>query len=179
MSGDTTFRGGDAFRYEGLRLLDYDDVVDRNESLHLLEAIHSLNVFINSTETADGTVQISAAVSASPAGENAAIETDPTTSSFDDSDVVGSADFDDTIDVLGRGMVATAHAPFSDSATGVGGGGSAGEDRYSSRVFPEEYGAFHPRDELFVNGVIRGWNVDDSGVHGQVNIQHVYGVVDE
>lgn len=174
-SGGTSFGGGDKPVFQGVELIDYDEIVDRNEELRLLEAQHKIHVYANSTETADGTVQVVAEVKA-----------DPSLSSQPDiqgsgvtGDLVGDAVSDDSIDIIGRPLSATGHAPFSDSSTGVGGGGSAGEDEYTSTVFPAEMGRFHPRDELFFNGQFRIWNVDDAGSHVELSGQHTYGVISE
>lgn len=177
LTGGTGFNGGDQERFEGLQLLDYDDFVDRNEELILLSAEHHLNVYANSTETADGTVRLTVTVSASPS-VSTGLATSITTDAVDNN-VVGGADADDSIDHIGRLLIATGHAPFSDGATGVGGAGSAGEDTYRSTVFPAEFGRFHPRDELFLNGIFEVWNIDDAGIHGELYGQHVYGVIAE
>ena len=177
LDGTSTY-GGEANTFEGLEIVDYDDIVDRNEELVLLGAHHRLSVFANSTATADGTVSASVEVSASPS------ITDPTATvvnaeseSFDDSDVVGQGQSDDTIDVLGRPLVATAGAPFTDGANGASGSGSSGEDAVHVSMAPMEFGRFHPRDELFINGKFRSWNIDDQGIHLNVTGQHVYGVL--
>jgi hypothetical protein len=46
-------------------------------------------------------------------------------------------------------------------------------------MFPAEFGRFHPRDELFINGEFRAWNIDDAGIHAAVAGQHVYGVISD
>jgi hypothetical protein len=177
----TTGYGGEPEEFEGLQLLDYDEVVDRNESLHLLHADHRLSVIPNSTETADGTLKAAVSVSASPALSDATrTAAQANQGSFGGSaPVVGQANQDDSIDIVGRPLLAFATGPFSDGGTGVGGGGSEGGDNYSTDVFPAEYGRFHPRDELFLNGRIVTYNIDDAGVHVDGVIQHVYGVIED
>lgn len=181
LSGATGFDGGDQPGFEGAEILDYDDIVDRNEELHLLSAEHRIDLFVNSTETADGTVLGAFEVSASPSRTDVTTEAGAarTADLVTGTTIVGDTGRDDTIDVVGRPLVATGHAPFSDSSTGVGGGGSAGEDTYDSTVFPTEMGRFHPRDELFLNGQFTVWNIDDAGIHAQLTGQHVYGVIEE
>lgn len=173
LAGGTGF-GGSEQTFEGVQLLDYDEVVDRNESLHLLEARHELDVWANSTETADGTVGASVEVSASPARAVADMSLSTNTLI---GPVVGQSDFDDTIDLIGNPLRAVGHAPFSDSASGVGGAGTAGADSLSIEGLPEQIARFHPRDELFLNGSIATWNIDDAGVHLNLTGQHIYGVV--
>lgn len=178
LSGATSFEGtSDPF--EGLQILDYDEIVDRNEKLVLLSAHHSVSVFANSTESADGTVGCAVEVSSSPTRQSNGFVTGTAQYSASDSEVVGAGSSTDTIDILGRVLTATAGAPFSDSASGVGGGGSAGEDSYEVDDIPRQMAEFHPRDELFLNGEFQSWNVDDSGIHVTFTGQHIYGVVSE
>ena len=178
LGGGAAFTGGEVDTFEGLQLLDYDEVVDRNEELVLLAAYHRLSPEINSTETADGSMRCAVEISASPALSEptgqAASQAD-TDISGGTGDFDGVANFDDTIDIVGRPLSGTAYAPFSDGS-GVGGGGSADGDQYRLDMAPAEFGRFHPRDELFLNGRTEVDNVDDSGVHLMVAGQHVYGV---
>lgn len=179
LDGTATFEG-EAYEFEGLELVDYDSVVDRNEELVLLAADHRASTFANSTATADGTVTSSVAISASPALTMAtAAAANASNAVFDSGETVGQARRDDTIDIIGRPLSSTAGAPFSDGTNGSAGSGSAGEDSVSVSMAPAEYGRFHPRDELFLNGKFRVWNVDDQGVHVAVTGQHVYGVLSD
>lgn len=175
LGGATSFDGAND-NFEGIEVIDYDDVVDRNEELHLLTAMHRLTVFANSTETADGTVACGVEVSASPSRTGFA-QVGANVASVGNDDAVGAGFNDDTIDIIGRVLTGVGGAPFSDSATGVGGGGSAGEDQVTLENPPAEMARFHPRDELFVNGQFRVWNIDDAGVHMDLQGQHIYGVV--
>ena len=175
LPGATDFDGvGDSF--EGLRLIDFDEIVDRNEELRLLTADHALTIYANSTETADGWIRGIMEISASPARTtiSGGIGTGGITG-----DVVGNRASDDTIDLLGRPLLASAGAPFSDGASGVGGGGSEGHDSVQIREPPAEFARFHPRDELFLNGVFESWNIDDAGIHAEIVGQHVYGVISD
>lgn len=169
---------GEAATFEGLQVLDYDTVVDRNEDLTLLTANHKMSVFSNSTQSEDGAVVAAVEVSADPsltAVTNFAANASQ--SDIPDSDIVdGQATQDDTIDLLGRPLVAMAGGNFSDTATGVGGAAGEGRDEVYVSMPPAEFGRFHPRDELFLNGKFRVWNVDDAGVHVSITAQHVYGV---
>lgn len=179
LTGGTGFNGGDDAVFEGVELIDYDDLVDRNEELHLLEAQHAINVYANSTETADGTVRAAVEISASPSRTVAALG--PSSAIADSTGGARSASVgtDDSIDLIGRYLQAIGQAPFSDSTTGVGGGGSAGEDRVTVEAPPGPVARFHPRDELFLNGAFDAWNIDDAGIHVDVYGQHVYGVVED
>lgn len=177
LDGTTAFTGGDAGAIEGEPLIDYDDVVDRNEELVLLSAQHRLSTWANSTATSDGTVRTYAEVSASPVNTLQAPVVDTALEGNSLGGTVGGAESDDTIDLIMRPLVATAHSPFSDSAGGVGGAGSAGEDNVEGNMFPQEYGRFHPRDELYANITLEVFNIADQGVHADISGQHVYGVM--
>jgi hypothetical protein len=182
LAGNTGFSGGANESFEAVEVIDYDDVVDRNEEVHLLSARHRATAFSNSTQTADGTVVAGIEISSSPALSEIAKEVFPRTDSTAPSGepVVGRANKDDTIDIIGRVMQPVGHSPFSDGSSGAGGGGSAGEDIVDIEDgLPMEAGRFHPRDELFCNGRIITWNIDDAGVHVNFSGQHVYGVVED
>lgn len=178
LAGGTGF-SGEQHTFEAVPLIDYDEFVDRNESLTLLRASAVLFVYANSTETADGTVACAVEVSSSPAIQGSGLVTSTTTEFSQDpatDDVVGATAVDDTIDIIHREMVGVGHGPFSDGASGVGGGGSAGRDEVAVGRPPDPIADFHPRDELFLNGQFAAWNIDDAGIHAQFNAQHVYGV---
>lgn len=179
VGGGTGYAGGDGDQFEGIEILDFGDFCSRNERLELLHAEHLLVAYTNSTQTADGTVRVAAEVSASP-GRSPAIHTIGTGDvESEQGTVVGGATTDDSIDVLGAPLIATGHSPFSDGASGVGGGGSAGEARTHLHYPESPICDFFPRDELFVNGNIEVWNVADAGVHGEITGQHVYGVLED
>lgn len=177
LSGDTTFTGGDDNQFESLELVDYDEVVDRNEELVLLEAHHGAYLSVNSTETADGSVRASVGVVAQPTlpdvVRNAATQR---VDALEGIGFQGSASSEDSIDIVGRPLVFQATGPFSDSSSGLGGGGSAGHDSIDLEHAPAEFGRFHPRDELFLAGRAEVNNIDDAGIHIGIAGQHVYGV---
>lgn len=179
LGGATAYTGGETNVFEGTKILDFDQLVDRNEELVLLSAHHALVAQINSTETADGSVRAAIEISSDPALTDATRFSGKQTNSDQDGAFSGDEGFDDSIDIIGRPLIAQGTGPFSDGSTGVGGGGSAGEDSVEIRAAPAEFGRFHPRDELFVNGVTEVDNVDDAGIHLQITGQHVYGVRDE
>jgi hypothetical protein len=177
LDGGTGFSGEGRNDFSGLKVIDYDDIVDRNEELVLVEAEHHMDVYANSTETADGTVSAAVEVSADSARSRVTeLAADPATTEDLGGDIKGVSAIDDSIDIIGRVMTSVGHAPFSDGSTGVGGGGAAGSDSVELLSAPAEFGRFHPRDELYVNGSIDTWNIDDAGVHVNLSGQHVYGV---
>lgn len=182
LDGTTGFDGGDGGTFEGLELIDYDELVDRNEELVLLGGSHHLAVYGSSTSTADGTVRGAAEVSASPSRQVVPLDA----SGFVGDQTGGvqrttpqDAVLDDSIDLIGRMMAAVGFSPFSDGTTGVGGSGGAGEDTVELGPMPAEMARFHPRDELFLNGALDTWNIADASVHLDVKGQHVYGVIED
>lgn len=180
MEGSTGYGDADQGAVQGVQLIDYDEIVDRNEELHLLEAQHRLSVYQNATATEDGSIRGYAEISTSGAFQLAEVS-DVSVSNLDDNqrgDVInGQAEFDDGIDLIGRPLVATGTGSFYNASNGAGGGASAGEDSYVSDYFPGEMGRFHPRDELDLNIAFDASNIDDAGIHLDVTGQHVYGVV--
>lgn len=172
MTGGTGFTGGDNHVVEGIELLDFDDIIDRDEGAQLLTAYHSVSVFQNSTTTEDGTVLGEVEVSATPSRSViGGVGTPPL-----EGDWVGGVDVSDSIDVIGRPLLGVATGPFSDTVNGIGGGGATGEDSYEIDDIPTQVGAFHPRDELFMNASLAAWNIADAGVHILVEGQHTYGI---
>lgn len=181
LSGGTGFTGEDSGEIQGLELIDYDDIVDRDEQLHLLRASHRLSAYANSTETEDGAIRAYAEIAAQPSFvlPNASSLVTTVPDGDTENGLVGRSDSDDSIDMLGRPLVAMAGAPFSDTSTGIGGAGTQGDDKYDSDTFPSEHGRFHPRDETFANVSLEAWNIDDAGIHVDLSGQHVYGVMSD
>jgi hypothetical protein len=178
LDGSTAFGGGDNHKFNGLQLVDYDSVVDRNEELRLVDGYHRMVPSINSTETADGSLRAAVAVLAEPSLPGVVDQAaNQKGTDIGDSEVDGEATTSDSIDLIGRPLSGIATGPFSDSGTGVGGGGSSAGDEYRLASAPAEFGQFHPRDELFLAGRLEVDNVDDAGVHIQMTGQHMYEVV--
>lgn len=134
-----------------------------------------LDAWINSTETEDGTLQVVAEVGTD--GDSRMVErgdtniqtTDILASNIDRVDGTGTFDAD-----LWSVLSAVAHAPFSDSATGVGGAGTAGHDEHVVDYRGWGGGPIvdGDDDDVFNHVGFRTWNVDDSAVHAQV-LTHV------
>lgn len=178
--------GGDPHNWEGLQLIDYDEIVDRNEELVLLTGHHQIHAGYegsdgNTPGTQYGVGHAIAEISASPARTIASVTATGSGNDITDSvgAVTGTSIEDDTIDILGRPLGTHIHQDFSDDATAKG--GAAGESDDSTELIrpPAEMARFHPRDELFYNGMLRLWNSDVMGVTVQVLGQHVYGVVED
>lgn len=183
VTDDNTISGDTEDFEDGDPVVDYDEVVDRNEELRLLEAQHRMVAFVNGGEDATpstqyGVVAVAAEVSASPARSDIArTGTQPGGTTFS-GNAIGRFFTDDTIDIIGRPLAAKTGQDFSDTTNGAGGAAGGADDAYVTTMFPGEYGRFHPRDELFVNGQIRMWNMDVAGVGVDVRGQHVYGVLE-
>ena len=173
LDGNTARGLPDGDQFEGVQLIDYDEVVDRHERLDLLRADHRMTAYVASTSTADGTLRASMQVSSSPVSQ----ANPPIGFGTADGDVGFAGRNDDTIDIVGRNLQAVATAPFSDGGTGVGGGGAAESDEVVVYDLPGPLKEFHPRDELFANGRLEVQNVADAAVHADLQIQHLYGVV--
>jgi len=183
LEGGTGYGGADEGGFRGGQLIDYDEIVDRGQELHLLEAQHRMSVWQNSTATEDGSFRVYAEISTAGTYEMPELRdvdvndlTDDAAVDRDD-EMNGQLATSDGIDLVGRPLVATAIGQFYNAGTGAGGGSSAGEDSYVSDYFPGEMGRFHGRDELNLN---LGWdasNIDDAGVHVDISGQHVYGVL--
>ena len=179
LSGSAAFIGGDSESFTGVLLIDYDDVVDRNEELVMLSAQHRAVASINSTETADGSLRGAVEIAAQPVRSQVAFRSAAQSDAdIDGSTFDGESATDDSIDIIGRPLSVAATAPFSDSSSGVGGGGAVNGDSVEISMAPAEFGRWHPRDELYANGYVEVDNVDDSGVHMQVSGQHVYAVLE-
>lgn len=188
VAGDPTSTLGADFpselRFENLELVDYDDIVDRNESLHLLRAQHALVVFARGNAGAPGAVRGTVEISTSPSRQVAGNmgSTTNTTLSATQNNLGGggtrSLTTDDSIDLIGRVLEAGAEVVHQDVGSSTASGASRSADRYTADGFPAEVGRFHPRDELFANGVIEADGVDVE-IYAAVNVQHVYGVLEE
>lgn len=178
LSGATGALFGEEGRWEGRGLYSLDDLIDRDQLAVMLLAEHHLEVYVTSTETADGTVRAEMEVSTSPAASEAV---DLLDSANDVADTAGALPVDAdgsgviTSDLVGRALSAVAFGPFSDGATGVGGSGVAGVDWWEG--VPVANPVFDDRDDLFVNGVIEASNIADAAIHADLHVRHVYGVV--
>jgi hypothetical protein len=166
--------------FEGLQLIDYDELVDRSETLMLLTAEHRLDAYANATGLSDGTVRAEIEISASPVTQAAAaVQEDAETPVIGGSSARARSTMDDSIDIIGRPLLDVTQAPFNSTQSGLGGGGSSSGDRTQLRRPPAELAEFHPRDEIFANGFVECSNVDNQAIHADINGYHVYGVLDD
>ena len=179
LTGSTGFASGDVVGFEGVQVLDYDDIADRSEHLELIQAVHRVVIYANSTETADGTIKGVAELSTSPTRDIAVDLFNVQDIADSNIGVTAGIDNSDSIDLVGPPLAAVGHAPHSDGGTGTGGGGAAGADTLNHYPPEGRLATFDPRDELFLNGAMEVWNIDDAGAHMDVHGQHLYGVIED
>lgn len=150
--------------FEGLQLVDFDEVLDRAQVGHVIRHMAQLDCMPTPTQTADGAARAMVQHSFSPANQgtinfSSGAQTDDIGTGA--VAIVANAVDNDTADVLGRNLVSIGTGPFSDSATGVGGGG--GSDMDSVDYVPMDV-TVDARDELFLNGVVEISNISDTSV---------------
>lgn len=180
LSGATGQGLGASVSFDGVELYDVDEILDRRDIGVLVWAHHQINVYIPSTETADGFVRGSMEVSTSPERQVAggigtdnepADQTGTLASGVD----MASQDFSDTIDVLGPQLVATGGGQFSDGASGVGGASDGNQDEWEGPVIADP--TLDARDSIFASGNFAVANVDDASVSMDVQVWHVFGLL--
>lgn len=154
---------------------DMDEVVDRNEMGVLLRHSGKLTVTAPSTQTADGTVRAEATVTT--AENPPQVHTTGGYIAVDDQlgfggltvDVAEESGASDTIDPLGRKMVATTGGQFSDGATGVGGAAGEGDDSIEM-MWPFMWAPrISDREEVNIAGVLEASNVSDASIHAEIS----------
>lgn len=173
----------DAVKFEGIQVYDVEELIDRHERAVMLQAAHSLSVYLPSTATADSSVRASVEISANPSLAVAHDMNIGQTSPVEDQEgsLPGDAlefenHFDDTRDVLGRVLQSQGGGGFSDGATGVG--GSAGNATDSDRFEPVDFDV-DDRDEFYVNGALEVSNAADQGAAAIITGQHVYAILED
>lgn len=182
MDGTTGQTLGETSSFEGVRLYEVADVLDRRQLAVLLWARHRLVVYIGSTQTADGTIRANFEVSTSP-NQNIANGVDAGAGAIEDqggteiSLEVNPQEDSDTDDVIGPSLLAVGFGPITDGTNGVGGAGTAGFDDWEGPVMVEP--VFDSRDELFVNGQVEASNVSDAAIHADLETWHTYGIIDD
>lgn len=181
VTGDTDASFADEGEFEGFELIDMDEVLDRSESADLLAAAHAITVYGQPIDASPGAVRAAIEVSSSPAlqaataigGSGAELDSDgllvqQRQDSLDDVKT-------DSLDIIGRVLSAVAYPPHQDTGSSTGGGGSAGTDDFKTEGFPDRMARFHPRDEVYLNGVIEANGVSVN-TYLDVEVQHIYGV---
>jgi len=146
----------------------------RGEVAELLALNVDIVVYTSSTQTADGTVR--GAIEISREGTFQMVDGEQLNTaagSFNGINMqVISPGMTIEEDVLAF-LSATGHSAFSDGASGVGGGGSAGEASYS-RSYLDDFGSgplFDPEDEFYQHAQMTQWNVADAAFHIDWNFE--------
>lgn len=175
VDGTTGQDGGQSFDAEGnADIIQLD--VDRGEVAELVSLLVYLQVYSNSTTTADGTVLGGLEVSTF---EDARVVQNFGNAS---SSLGGSIDSRKSNVIKRPGIVevvtAVGHSPFSDGATGVGGAGSTGEATVRKQ-FRDMYGSgptFDAGSELNLHPGFIQWNIADAAIHMDATIEVVYDI---
>lgn len=164
--------------YEGIQVLDMDDLLDRNEQASLLLAdMYAVPSADWGGDNPDpdfwrhyievGTASVLQKTAAfGDSGDNATISADP--------DVAVITTEDDSLDLLGRPLRIRGQLHAKDTTNTLGAGGDFVADRVvSSPADPR----FHPRDEIFMNVSSRYDNVSGANEVGfNYEFQFVFGV---
>lgn len=168
--GSTGEFGGQRRQTEPFDLMQAGGGINRGWVLDLVRLDVRLLAWINSTQTADGTVQATMAISTGGQGAllsdsvsasgSGVIASDPT---FDElSNIPRGGDVD--ADVLTY-LTAIGFGPITDGAAGVGGAGTVGEDEDRLIFDPDEGPTFGHDDDITAELEIAQWNVADAATH--------------
>lgn len=168
-------------RFEGFEVVDYDDVIDRDERADLLYARHRLLAFTRENQAPPGIVNLGVELSSSPALQVARSVQNPqviegdiepnagvNVSSYEDLQ-------EDSVDLVGPALTAATMNPHQDTGSSTGGGGAMSVDTVELEGFPDRIREFHPRDELFLNGFVESSGYDGDS-YGTLTLQHWYGI---
>lgn len=156
-------------------MFDVDRFVDRDEVAHLMMIDATLTAGILSTQTADGTLRAEVEISTSgskqlhqSSGGYQDVEESADGTLTPEVDTNSDDTANETIDILGRKLVALAYGPITDGTNGVGGAGTAGRDWIKT-----DYGPRGPeldgRDEVALNGFVEHSNVSDATLFWEVD----------
>lgn len=184
-SADSTVDDHSAASYEGVTLLDVDDITDRHEVAHLLLA--NLRLVLQSegsTSTGRQEVHVAVEVSASPS-RSATIEMTGDETSIGDqtelqagiSDVQFKQEDTDDADLIARPLRAYKGYAFEDETNGPGGPGSSDMDTAVGP--PPGTWDFDRRDELFLNGIFQMHGDASANAHAMLGYQLVFGVTED
>lgn len=169
LDGTADQAGGQYFKIEDAESVGLHGNLRPTEEAELLRFEAELVAYINSTETADGSMEARATISLkgnNPMYENndaGVFVADVNGTEWDRIDAGGS--IDNRI-LTTHTMAAT--GPFSDGGSGVGGGGS-GMRSYREVSFHDEFGAGpimdSSSDDIYLHLEGRQWNIADAAIH--------------
>lgn len=147
--------------WEGLEILDLDELLDRHRVATLVDIDAALNVAAYQSGGDFNSFIVVTEISASPALQVADVAPEPDLEPVDDQEEV-SGDLDDiraevviadTVDLPVRPLVGTSGSPFNDETDTAGGASLTGEVDHVRGPVPGDWD-FDRRDELFLNGTV-------------------------
>lgn len=165
-----TGQKGEQFEAEEFFLSDLN--VGRGEVAEIVAFYAQLNVFSNSTQTADGTVRARAGVGVDNPGPVSAVAEKNYTGLEGNIDTYAVTTDNASHLIM---LSATGSSAFSDSATGLGGGGSTGTDEYDTNY----RGEFGSGPTVTTDGKLEGdinleaWNIDDAAIHADLTVEAI------
>lgn len=165
--GSTGAHGGQR-RNEFMRLMDAAGGLNRGWVADLVRLEGKLLAWINSTQTADGTVQAFAQItSGNTSGDLTTVQT--TGSTVDDGpfEVLKGAGSDVDSDLI-MFLDAVGYGPITDGTNGVGGAGAAGEDKDVIQFDPDDGPTFGHDDDISLDIELAQWNVADAAIHATI-----------
>lgn len=178
----TDFTSGDnRAQFEGIELLDFDELVGRRDEADLiqLDAAHAVHVHTDGSEanmqTATGVAEISSSPSLQAAEE--ADDYNPidiTGESGDMSDLDVGIVASDSVDLVTRPLWASGSRAVNDATSGVSNGAHQQVDR--TRGPPIGEWIFDRRDELYWNGELHSGGQSANTVHTYLMGQLVFGI---
>lgn len=172
LDGSTTQNFGQNVSYEEVELLELADVIERDEIAYLLGVSAKHVAYIKSTATADSTVRSAQAILTSPnsgiydgTSGYEAVDAQNGTMELDQSTTQANGPAWNSDSVIGRPMLSIGFNPFSDGATGVGGGGSISADWIDMHWSAGNGPLFDHRDTVWLGGIVENQNCDDASLH--------------
>lgn len=171
LDGATDSFYGEQATFEGELLYDLDQIVDRHEVGELLRAEHRAVIQPTGTQTADSAAFLVAEIGASPSLKLPGGVFDAADDQAGDFTINTILDHSDTVDLVGRPLVAMAQGPFTDGTNNLGGGGGPGDD--SLELSPIGFD-MDRRDEMYLSGKMGAQNISDGPVTAYVIGRHVY-----
>lgn len=159
-SGGSITDWKDITEFEGVEIVDLDQLLDRHRIATLVHIDAALHVNAFHFATAINEAAVSVEISASPSRQAAYFADTADYEDIADFNVI-DGDMDelevyveqnDTVDLPMRPLTAGTSAPFADDTDQHGGGGQDGIDRAQGPT-PGDWD-FDRRDELYVNGVV-------------------------
>lgn len=177
LDGTTGQGGGQAFHDDDRILREPAEGIPRGATAELVAVLMHMDVFQNSTTTADGTVL--AALEWSSSGTPEIADADGISTAIGNAGTVDLVDLVHTADsdVLFI-QAAVGHAPFFDSTNGVGGAGHVGTSVWEVN-YRNEFGSgpvFERDDEVHGHIAFKQWNIADAAIHALVRGQMYWDV---